>query len=796
VPAHSVNSGYQIPSPALARAVETSRRRSFVLAPQRTHWVCTEYKVLLELSDLAQPELRLAGLRFHPKLRLNHRELYYDALAFDDLNGGSPRPLQGLPEGPRLRSLSWSPDGRWIAFAHNDELWLGHVFSAQARRLCGRLNQANGAANFRWLRDSSGLLVQTVADGQGEPPVAPMLPAEPVTQEHSGGKSPTRTFQDLLKNPHDEALFAYYLSSDLKFIDLRGESQTLVRSRLISGYSVSPDGRYLLMSEILPPFSYQVPMGRFPLRISVLDRQGRELERLSELPLMETTPPDFDAVRPGRRFATWREDRPSRVVWLEAADEGDPHRSAEVRDRLFQQEVGGEPRPLANLAGRVEAFYWGHKNLALIQEGWWKTRQRRVWRVDPESGEQVLFLEYSSEDDYQNPGRPLTQIDEEGRQRLVLTPDQRCLYLIGAGASPEGERPFLDRVELDGLKKQRLFQSQEPFYETPLGLVDPQAEAFLTQRECVTRPPNLVLHRGEEVRELTDIAPAVPELTKVRKELIRYRRQDGVELTATLYLPPVQQQELPTRCSPGQQGEPSSCVPEEEVKRRPGLFWAYPNEYQSAARAGQLRDSPFRYLHPSWSGPLFFALLGYVVLDDPSFPVVGEGEEEPNDTYVAQLLDSAQAAIQELERRGVIDPQRLAIGGHSYGAFTAANLLAHSRLFKAAICRSGAYNRSLTPFGFQSEERTYWQARDAYLAMSPFHNAHQIEDAVLLIHGAEDSNSGTFPLQSERFYQALKGLGARARLCLLPLEDHSYRARESVLHTLWEMENWLQRHLV
>jgi dipeptidyl aminopeptidase/acylaminoacyl peptidase len=317
----------------------------------------------------------------------------------------------------------------------------------------------------------------------------------------------------------------------------------------------------------------------------------------------------------------------------------------------------------------------------------------------------------------------------------------------------------------------RLFRSREPYYEYPTGLLDRQASAFTTQRESQSTPPNLVLWRGEECQELTDIRPAVPELTRVSKELIRYQREDGVELTGTLYLPPDAQGALP------------------------GLLWAYPSEYKSSTRAGQLRDSPYRYVHPSWSGPLFFALLGYAVLDDPSFPVVGEGEVEPNDTYVPQLLASARAAIDELTRRGVADPARLAIGGHSYGAFTAANLLAHSRWFKAAIARSGAYNRSLTPFGFQSEERIYWQAKEAYQAMSPFHQADQIRDPLLLIHGAEDSNSGTFPLQSERFYQALKGLGAPVRLCMLPLEDHGYRARESVLHALWEMESWLQRYL-
>ncbi|MFN8611619.1 MAG: prolyl oligopeptidase family serine peptidase [Vulcanimicrobiota bacterium] len=762
-------SGYQSPSPLLAQAVEASRRRSFILAPQRHHWVMTEYKVLLELCDLAEPEMRLAGLRFHPEWRLCNRDLYYDKLSFQDLQG-EIRPLTGMPDSPRIRTLSWSPDGKYLAFSHNDQLWLADVVGATARLLVRRLNQVNGTVNFRWLRDSSGLLAQVVPPDLGPAPAAPHVPHSPVLQEHSGGRSPSRTFQDLLKNEHDEALFVHYLQSDMVRVDLQGETHTVLRRKMFSGFTISPDGRYILYSEILPPFSYQVPIGRFPLRTAVVDFSGQELEVISDLPLQESTPPDFDAVRPGRRYACWREDEACTVVWLEARDGGDPRQPAEIRDALMQKAVGQPEQVFLEAAGRIESLSFGADDLAIIQEGWWKTRQRRVWRVWPGSGRKELLFEYSSEDDYVNPGRPLVQLDDQGRQRLIRSGD--CVYLVGPGASAEGERPFLDRFDLVAKTSQRIFHSQAPFYDYPTALLDPEAQCILLQRESQTRPPNLVLWQAGLTRELTNIEPAVPMLTKVSKELIRYKRSDGVELTGTLYLPP-----------------------DYDGSALPALLWAYPSEYKSAARAGQLRDSPYRYIHPSWGGPLFFALLGYAVLDDPSFPVVGEGDEEPNDTYVKQLLDSAGAAIDELARRGVGDRERVAIGGHSYGAFTAANLLAHSRLFKAAICRSGAYNRTLTPFGFQSEERIYWQARETYQNMSPFHVADQIQDAVLLIHGAEDSNSGTFPLQSERFYQALKGLGARVRLCLLPLEDHGYRARESVLHCLWEMEQWLAQHL-
>lgn len=767
---------YQRPAPALARAVEASHRHSFSLAPTGDRWVLTEYSVLLQLRDLAEPELRLAGLRFNPGSRVSNRDLYYCGLRFQQLDGDI-RDIVGLPNSPRLVNLSWSPDSRWLAFTHNGEqgleLWLADFETARARRLqTPPLNQVHGGACFRWLRDSTGLIVLAIAP-EGEVPRPPVLPSSPLIHDHGGSKAPTRTYQDLLKTPHDEELFAYYLQSQLFLVQVEGEIRPFLGPRLLTQFSLSPGGQHLLVQELLQPFSYHVPYQRFASRTQVFDLQGQWLQTVAELPVCESIPPDFDAARPGRRYVGWREDQPSTLVWLEALDEGDPHRPAEIRDQLVQQPLGGDPAVLLACAGRLEALYWGDGETAIFQEGWWRNRRRRCWRVRPNgSAPPSLLFDYSSEDDYQNPGRPLTQSDSSGLQLLQRDPETGALFLVGQGATPEGERPFLDRFHLDSGKSERLFQSEPPYFETPLRVLSSQR--LLTQRETQVEPPNLGMrHLGSnQIQALTSIEAPLPELTRIRKELLRYRRQDGVELTATLYLPPEHQ------------GEPL-----------PVLMWAYPSEYKSAAMAGQLRDSACRYVHPSWSGPLFFALHGYAVLDDPTFPIVGEGEAEPNDTYLEQLLQSAHAAIDLLVDRGVGDRQRMAIGGHSYGAFTAANLLAHSRLFRAGIARSGAFNRSLTPFGFQSEERTYWQAKSTYIEMSPFHHADKIQDPLLLIHGAEDSNSGTFPLQSERMYQALRGLGATTRLVLLPLEDHSYRAQESVLHCLWEMQQWLDTHV-
>jgi dipeptidyl aminopeptidase/acylaminoacyl peptidase len=298
----------------------------------------------------------------------------------------------------------------------------------------------------------------------------------------------------------------------------------------------------------------------------------------------------------------------------------------------------------------------------------------------------------------------------------------------------------------------------------------------LTRRESVQEPPNYFYHNLEKNRtvQLTGFPHPTPQLKGITKELIRYNRDDGLKLTARLYLP---------------DGYTTADGP------LPMVMWAYPREYKSADAAGQVTDSPYRFIRTSWSSPVVWLLRGYAVLDYPSMPIIGEGDEEPNDSFIEQLVAGAKAAIDEVVRRGVADPERIAIGGHSYGAFMTANLLAHSDLFRAGIARSGAYNRSLTPFGFQSEDRTFWEAPETYFAMSPFMHADKVDEPILLIHGEADNNSGTYPMQSERFYNALKGHGAICRLVMLPHESHGYRARESALHVLYETDRWLEKYV-
>ncbi len=787
--AASATQGYLLPSPELQAIVDAPRPPGMSLSPRRDLIAYTRRPSLPGIDVVAQPELKLAGLRIHPRTHSRSAFSFADDLWLQAVDGGGERAVEGLPRPLALSSLQWSPDQRHIAFSHVDtgagrvELWLVDVAAARARRLLERPLGSVVGSGFDWLPGGDGLIALLRPAGQRAAPGHDGVPTGPNVQETQGdGRVQSlRTYQDLLANPHDEALFAHYMTSQLVKVGLDGRTTDIGAPAMYVGASVSPDGRHLLRQRIERPFSYLVPYTRFPRRIDVIDLEGRLLHTVATLPLVEGLPPGNDAVAAGVRGIGWRADAPATLVWAEAQDGGDPAREAAVRDRVFAHAAPftGAPEALADLSMRYGGIQWGHGELALLTEYWWKTRQMREWRLSPDGGPAPRLLrEGSFEDRYADPGSPVMQADDRGFARLLTTAGGESIYRIGLGASPEGDRPFLDRQDLAGGGTERLFHSQAPWYEVPVALLDAGATRILTSRESPTRPQNVLLRTlgtDADPVALTDFAHPTPALRGVTKEQIRYARADGVELTADLYLPP------------GHDAERDGPLPM--------LVWAYPREFKSADAASQVRGSPYEFNYISYWGPLPFLAKGYAVLDGPTMPIVGEGDAEPNDTYVEQLVASARAAVDEVVRRGVADRDRIAVGGHSYGAFMTANLLAHSDLFRAGIARSGAYNRSLTPFGFQAEERNYWEATGVYHAMSPFDHADRINEPLLLIHGEEDNNSGTFPMQSERMYAAIKGLGGTARLVMLPRESHGYRARESILHMLAETEAWLERHV-
>jgi dipeptidyl aminopeptidase/acylaminoacyl peptidase len=563
-------------------------------------------------------------------------------------------------------------------------------------------------------------------------------------------------------------------------VSLSGDITPLAKEGLMTSIQPSPNGKYLLVESLHRPFSYLVPASRFPTKIEVLDLTGKVIKEIADLPLAEDIPLGRDAVRKGVNACTWRPDAPATLYWSEAQDEGNPKVKADVRDKLFMlsEPFSGKPQELLGLGYRYQNVLWSDRGFALVNETWWSTRRIRTWKINTTSTPALpeLLFDRSFEDRYTDPGTPVMKTLPNGRSVLHLADNGQSLLLIGDGASPEGDKPFIDKFTLSSKRSRRLWQSEAPYYEYPVEVLDDNGTTILTSRESQTEPPNYFIRNLSKntLAPLTAFPHPAPALAKIQKELIKYKREDGVELSATLYLP-------------------EGYTPDKGPL--PMLMWAYPREFKSAQAASQVVGSPYRFSRINWGSPLFWLTQGYAILDGPTMPIVGEGGKEPNDTYVQQLVASAKAAVDEVVRRGVADRKRIAIGGHSYGAFMTANLLAHSDLFRAGIARSGAYNRTLTPFGFQNEERTLWQAPDTYIKMSPFMHADKINEPILLIHGEADNNQGTFPLQSERLFNALKGLGKTARFVLLPHESHGYQARESVLHMLYEMHQWLEKYV-
>jgi len=772
---------YQTPNQTLVDIVDAPPTPTVLLSPDQETLLLAQRPSLPPISELAERELRLAGFRIKPRINGQSRTSFANGFRLVNLDG-TERAVEGLPAQPRFENVQWSPDGSKILFTQTGdtgiELWVIDVATALASRLTKPVVSLTAEASPKWVgNDLVACLV--VPEGRGPEPPESTVPTGPVVQENLGGKNPARTYQDLLANPHDEALFDYYFTTRLALVDLEGKIRWVGATAVFSDFDPSPDGTYLLVEMLHRPYSYVVPAERFPIRTEIWDLDGNRRYSVADLPLAESVPVAFGSVRTGRRSCSWRNDAAADLVWVEAQDGGDAAAEADVRDRVFVLRAPflGEPEVLIDLAQRFRGITWGDDDLALVHSWWWKTRNVKSWRVSPGTpGEPRLLWDRSWQDVYSDPGDPVTVANAYGR-RVMRTADRGGkIFLMGQGASEEGNRPFFDVLDLETGTADRRFRSEAPYYEQPVAMLDDAGQRLLVRRESVETPPNYYIRdlAGGELKALTAFPHPTPQLAGIQKELVKYQRADGVQLTGTLYLPA---------------GYKPSDGP------LPMVIWAYPTEFKDADAAGQVTDSPYRFDRVGWYSPLLWLPEGYAVFDNPTMPIIGEGDVEPNDTYVEQLVASAKAAIDYAAGRGVADPRRVAIGGHSYGAFMTANLLAHSDLFAAGIARSGAYNRSLTPFGFQSEERTFWQAPEVYFTMSPFMHADKINEPLLMIHGEADNNPGTFPMQSERMFDAMKGLGGTCRLVMLPYESHGYRGRESVLHMLWESERWLERYV-
>ncbi len=774
---------YQLPPEEIVRIVDAPVTPVVSVSPDKTNILVIERPPIITIRELSEDELRLAGLRINPATSGPSRQTFNKGFTLMNIDGSNVRHFSGLPEDPALGSPEWSADGRKIAFTNTTgngiELWIGDIQSLKASKIDENINLVFGNS-VSWLSDNSSLIYSINDPARGKRPERSPVPEGPVIQESLGKEGQAPTYQDLLKDPVDEALFEYFAKSQLMIWD-GTQSVKIGEPAMITGVDPSPDSRFLMVTIINHPFSYTVPYYNFPSKTQILDLKGNLVKTLIEEPLIENQPRGYDMVLPGPRFYSWRSDKPASVYWVEALDEGDFRKEMKYHDQVYTLEAPftGDPVKFIATELRFSGITWGDDNFALVSEGSSRTRMRVTSSFKPSDPMNSIkkIQEFNSDDGYNNPGRFITIQNSFGRNVLHFTDNGKSLFLSGNGASPEGDRPFIDKYEIATGKTIRLWRSEAPWYETFSTFLDPSKGLILTTRQSVSEVQNYFIRnlKTKKISQVTRFENPYPQLAGIHKELVKYKRNDSLDLSFTLYLP--------------------NGYNREKDGPLPTLLWAYPREFNDPSAAGQVSGSPFTFTRISPASALVYVTQGYAILMDASFPIVGAGGKEPNDTFVEQLVADAEAAIKKAVAMGVTDPARVAVSGHSYGAFMTANLLSYSRLFAAGIAESGAYNRTLTPFGFQNERRSYWEAPDIYNRMSPFMNADKVKDPILLIHGLADNNTGTFPIQSERYYTALKGFGATVRLVMLPNESHGYAARETILHKHREVIDWMNKYV-
>ena len=777
---------YQIPSKEIYDLVDVSLAPSVVMDDAKNFMIFLYRETYKSIEDLSSEELRLAGLRIDPKTNIGSRITYYNNLKIQDLRTDPVSLIQvtGLPNKPKLTNITFSPDQKKIAMTQTTalgvEVWYVDLSTFAAKRLTEPKANANLGQVIHWFKDSERLLVKMVPKDRAaliNPKSA--IPSGPTVSVSDGQEAPNRTYQDLLKNKNDEYNFEQLALSELYKVSLKGSSVPWLGSAMYQDISFSPDGEYIMISAIKRPFSYLVPNSRFPSTRIIYTKEGQEVSTVAQVPLMENLPKGFMAVPSGRRSFRWRNDQPASLVFVKALDEGNPDSLVAFRDEVFQLEAPFDEMPMSMLKtqNRFSSIIWGNKNLAIAYDYWWNTRNKKTYLFNPalpDGGIDLLF-DQNYQDAYNDPGSFITRKNKLGRKVLALKGSRA--YLKGDGFSDEGQFPFLDEINLKSKIKNRLYQSD---YKNKLERFidyDIDENQLLVRIESPNDYPNYFIRDFDQgdLKQMTQFENPFISIKDIHKEVISYKRADGLELSATLYLP--------------------VGYDKEKKEKMPMILWAYPREFKDPSSAAQKTSNPNTFTYPNYGSPIYWVTKGYVILDRASFPILGVGDTEPNDTFIKQLVGNAKAAIDAADALGYIDRKRVAVGGHSYGAFMVAHLLSNSDLFAAGIARSGAYNRTLTPFGFQSEQRSYWEAPEIYYNMSPFMHADKMKTPLLLTHGEADNNSGTYPMQSIRYFNALKGLGAEVRLVLLPKESHGYRAKENILHLLWEQDQWLEKYV-
>ena len=787
--AQDTDAGWQTPPEEIMKVLHAPQLPWIWTAPTGEYLFLAEPSDYPTLAEMSAPMYKLAGIRVNPANNGYHGDHGGKNPYIIRIEDGARTNLD-LPEGAEVLYVSWNVDGRrfalTISYPDRIELWTGSV-DGKVKKIENVHLNALMDYPVTWLPDQERLLARKIPD-RGPAPVAPVIPAGPEIRKGTGATArSTYEARNLLETAFDDECFSYYTSSELAIVDPEtGSVKVLGAPATYVNAEFSPDGSYLLTERLVGPWSHEVGARRFASEIEVWDTDGKLVSSIYSHPLADAVP--VHGQIEGPRSVTWRPTAPHTLYWVEALDGGDPMAEVPHRDRLMRLDAPftGEAEEVFRAEHRISpwSMAWAEEGgMLMLSENERVRRWRYVWLLDVDKGTSRLWFDMDVSDRYNNPGSPVLRQLENGQWVMRQKKDE--IYFRGSGATPQGDRPFLDLRNLETGKSTRLFRCDPERYESVVAFAG-GGDKFLVRSESPLDVPNYFLvspgkkikaEEGEATRQLkrepvTTFEDPTPELRQIEKRLVQYEREDGVPLSFQLLLPPgyVEGTALPT------------------------VIYAYPLEYASASTAGQVRGSTRRFMRIRGSSHLFFLLQGYAVLDQTAMPMVGDAETT-YDTFVPQLVADAEAAVAKAVEMGIADPDRIGVIGHSHGGLMVANLLAHTDLFKAGIARSGSYNKTTQPFGFQSERRSLFEARDVYIELSPTFFADQVNEPVLIIHGNDDANPGTLTIQSEIFYEAVRGSGGTARLVLLPFEDHGYRAKESIEHVLWEQLNWFDTYL-
>jgi dipeptidyl aminopeptidase/acylaminoacyl peptidase len=777
-------SGYQLPPKVIADMllaplspmVQVDSKLNFMVQLQRSQYPTVE--------ELGQPEVKIAGLRINPNNFSPTRQSFIKNISIENLKTHVKLSIKGIPTALSALNPTWNPSETKMAFfqveATHVDVYIIDMVSSSCKKINTLAANLVLGSSLYWQNDNT-LWYKVNVHTAAQLTKKPITPKGPTIQENLGKVSPSVTYQDMIKSPYDEYLFGFFATTQL-VSNTNGVETKIGKPAIYSTYSLSPDKKYLLTRTLNTPFSYLVPAYYFASTVSVYDIKGNLVKELAQLSSGETTPSGYDNTQNAPRGFDWKDDEAAVITYAMPLDSGLIRKKLPFHDAVFALSApfSGQAKELFKTISRYSGTTWGNNRVAIVSE---QLRSKQTYRMsiyNASANTISTLMEGNSTDLYHYPGQPITVKNVFGQQVIAFTSDGQSILMNNiTGSSPKGDLPYISAVNIATKQSQILWRCAEDRFEYVSDVLDAQNGLILTRSETEKQAPNYFVKNINDPSfqlALTHFGNPYPALEGVSKEKIKYNRKDGVELTGDLYLP--------------------KGYSREKDGPLPVLLWAYPREFSNAADASQVRGNAHKFTTLSWGSPVFYVTQGYAILDNAEMPIVASSpDKKPNDDFVNQLQLNAEAAIDKLSAMGVGDRKRVAVGGHSYGAFMTANLLAHTNLFKAGIARSGAYNRTFTPFGFQNEERTFWQAPQLYLAMSPFAFADKIKTPILLTHGEMDDNTGTYPINSERLYAALKGHGATVRFVYLPYEAHGYKGKENLLHLLWEQGQWLDKYV-